>query len=215
MSLEEDSISPIINFLHKLLGSNLWILPISFAIGSWSLFLHRPDIWWLLYIAIICTIIFVLHIFSIIYIKIKNAFKKKQDKLFAKEYAIKKELQEKAEAEQRKQKHANKIWKCVAHLDNDLISASMLFLQLNIHDDDKYLRYVKIPENSYGDEYKLFQCYIKIIESFTFYFESGYRIKLIEEEKINDIMYFKIDRYFYNLLYSFKETGVWRKIEYF
>lgn len=212
MSLEEDSISPIINFLHKLLGSNLWILPISFAIGSWSLFLHRPDIWWLLYIAIICTIIFVLHIFSIIYIKIKNAFKKKQDKLFAKEYAIKKELQEKAEAEQRKQKHANKIWKCVAHLDNDLISASMLFLQLNIHDDDKYTRYVKIPTNGSSKEHELYQACLVIVNELTFQKNIGYPVRMIEYEQVNQIVYFYIEPYFFSLVENYKTTAKWTKV---
>ena len=212
MSLEEDSISPIINFLHKLLGSNLWILPISFAIGSWSLFLHRPDIWWLLYIAIICTIIFVLHIFSIIYIKIKNAFKKKQDKLFAKEYAIKKELQEKAEAEQRKQKHANKIWKCVAHLDNDLISASMLFLQLNIHDDDKYTRYVKIPTNGSYKEHELYQACLAIVNELTFQKNIDYPVRMIEYEQVNQIVYFYIEPYFFSLVENYKTTAKWTKV---
>lgn len=212
MSLEEDSISPIINFLHKLLGSNLWILPISFAIGSWSLFLHRPDIWWLLYIAIICTIIFVLHIFSIIYIKIKNAFKKKQDKLFAKEYAIKKELQEKAEAEQRKQKYANKIWKCVAHLDKDLISASMLFLQLDIHDDDKYTRYVKIPTNGSSKEHELYQACLAIVNELTFQKNIGYPVRMIEYEQVNQIVYFYIEPYFFSLVENYKTTAKWTKV---
>ncbi len=42
MSIEEDSINPIISFLHKLLGNNLWILPVSVAIASWCIFyLHQ------------------------------------------------------------------------------------------------------------------------------------------------------------------------------
>lgn len=35
MDITEDSINPIINFFHKLLGNNLWILPAALAFASW------------------------------------------------------------------------------------------------------------------------------------------------------------------------------------
>ena len=40
MSFEEDTINPIINFLHKLLGKNLWILPVVLAFSSGYIYLY-------------------------------------------------------------------------------------------------------------------------------------------------------------------------------
>lgn len=60
MSFEEDTINSIINFLHKLLGKNLWILPVALAFSSWYIYLYVNNTWWLLYIAIICSLISIL-----------------------------------------------------------------------------------------------------------------------------------------------------------
>lgn len=72
MSFEEDTINPIINFLHKLLGKNLWILPVALAFSSGYIYLYVNNTWWLLYIAIICSLISILYFLSISFVVAKK-----------------------------------------------------------------------------------------------------------------------------------------------
>lgn len=212
MSLEEDTINPIINFFHKLLGTNLWILPVSVAVSSWILYYIYPNIWWHLYIAMICSSIAFLHLCSISFVGIKKAIKRHKCKKAEERMAMKKSEQERVENERRKREHANTIWKYVAHLDKDLISATCCFLQLDIHDEDKHIRFVKIPNEDFSDKVKLYRLYFRIIEELTF--KCGYNssIKMIDYERVNDVMYFQIEPYFYTLLENYESTKKWNKL---
>lgn len=140
MSIDEDTINPIINFFHKLLGNNLWIIPVSVGIASWCIYCIYPDKWIVLYVAITCSVIAVLHICSNLCLWIKKTIKKHKEKAVAKELAIHRREQEFAANERRNLEYASAIWKLVAHIDNNLIEAATMFLSLEIHDEDKHVR---------------------------------------------------------------------------
>ena len=212
MSLEEETINPIINFFHKLLGNNLWILPVAVTIASWYIFYLHQDKWIMLYIAIICSLIAILHIFSRIFIWIRNAIKKHLHNIKVRDALENRAKQDQAENERKNREHAAYIWKLVGHLDKDLIMGATLFLTLEIHDDDKHIRFVKIPKKQLSEEDKRFRLYFDIIEKLTFNDSYGSFIKLIIEERVNDIMYFYIEPYFFNLIENFQLTQKWIKI---
>ncbi len=212
MNIEEDSLNPIITFFHKLLGNDLWIIPISVAIASWIIFYFYPEKWIVLYVGIICSLIAILHICSSIFVWIKNVIRNRKNEKDAKEKSIKKREQEKAAIERKKLEHASAIWKLVAHLDNDLIWGATLFLALEIHDGDKNIRFVKIPTEQFSEESKRYNFYFSIIEKLTF--SNGYNssLKMIRSERVNDIMYFHFEPYFLSLLENFYATQKWIKI---
>lgn len=212
MNLEEETINPIINFLHKLLGNNLWILPIAIAIASWCVFYLYQDKWIVLYIAIICSLISILYIFSRIFIWIKDIITKHKMKIEEREAFVMRAKQAQAENERQNREHAASIWKLVGHLDIDLIKAATVFLTLKIHDEDKYVRFIKIPKDHGSEEYKLYDLLFGIIGKLTFQGNYGTPFKLINEERIKDIMYFHIDSYFFSLIENFKSTGNWIKL---
>lgn len=212
MGIEEDSINPIISFLHKLLGNNLWILPVSIAIASWCIFYFHQDKWIILYIAIICSLIAILHIFSRIFMWIRNMFIRLQSDVKTREAAAKRAKQAQADNERKNREHADTIWKLVGHLDTDLIWATTLFLSLEIHDDDKLIRFVKIPKDHFSDEGKHYHLYFEIIQKLTFSNGYGSSFKLINEERVNDIMYFYIEPYFFKLIENFQSTQKWIKV---
>ncbi len=212
MNLEEETLSPIIKFFHKLLGNNLWILPVAVAIASWCIFYLYQDNWIILYIAIICSLIVVLHIFSCIFIWIRNAFRSHRSNVEARETAAKRAKQAQADNERRSREHADAIWKLVGHLDTDLIWAATLFLSLDIHDDDKLIRFVKIPIDNFSEDGKRYRLYFEIIHKLTFSNEYGSSFKLINDERVNDIMYFHIEPYFFSLIESFQTTQNWTKV---
>lgn len=212
MNMEEEIINPLINFFHKLLGDNLWILPIAVAIASWCIFYLHQDKWIILYIAIICSLIAILHIFSRIFMWIRNAFIRYQSNVKTREAAAKRAKQAQADNERTNREHADTIWKLVGHLDTDLIRATTLFLSLEIHDGDKLIRFVKIPKDQFSEEGKRYRLYFNIIRKLTF--QNGYSssFKLINEERVKDIMYFYIEPYFFNLIENFQSTQKWIKI---
>ena len=212
MSFEEDTINPIINFLHKLLGKNLWILPVALAFSSGYIYLYVNNTWWLLYIAIICSLISILYFLSISFVVVKNTIKHYNDKKAADKAFEKKQAQEKDAKEQKVQEHNNIIWKFVAHLDSDLITAATLFLQLDIHDDDKYTRYVKIPTNGSYKEHELYQACLAIVNELTFQKNIDYPVRMIEYEQVNQIVYFYIEPYFFSLVENYKTTAKWTKV---
>ncbi len=215
MSIEEDTINPIVNFIHKLLGNNLWILPVSIAIASWIIWYFYPEKhgeWWLLYVAIICSLIAMLHICSVVFIWIKNTYNDRKKNKAAKNTEIKRCEQELATREQKKREHASYIWKFVAHLDDDVIKAATLFLSLGIHDEDKCIRYVKIPSEEHYEERKHINIYFQIIQRLTF--TNGYRssCKMITDERVNNIIYFYIEPYFLCLIEHYQKTKKWEKL---
>lgn len=212
MSLEEETINPIINFFHKLLGNNLWILPVAVAIASWYIFYLHQDKWIMLYIAIICSLIAILHIFSRIFVFISNIIKRHRSNIKALNDSEKRAKQAQVYDEKQAREHATTIWKYVAHLDTDLIMAATLFLSIEIHDEDKHIRFVKIPKDLFSDEGKLYQLYLEIIGKITFQNYNGTIVRLIDFERYNDIMYFYIEPYFFSLIENFQITKKWVKI---
>lgn len=212
MSLVEESITPIISFLHKLLGNNLWILPVAFAIGSWCMYYLYPEKWLLLYTAIVCSIIAILLIFIRIFVFITNIIKRHRSNIKAREDSEKRAKQAQVYDEKQAREHATTIWKYVAHLDTDLIMAATLFLSIEIHDEDKHIRFVKIPKDLFSDEGKLYQLYLEIIGKLTFQNYNGTIVRLIDFERFNDIMYFDIDPYFFSLIENFQITKKWVKV---
>ncbi len=149
---------------------------------------------------------------SVSCVGIKKTIKRYKRNKEAEKLAIKKSEQERAEAERHKREHANTIWKYVAHLDKEFISAACCFLQLDIHDEDKHIRFIKIQKEDFSDKAKLYRVYFRIIDELTFRCGYNSSIKLINYERVNDIMYFHIESYFYTLLENYESTKKWNKL---
>lgn len=209
---EKDVITSVVSFLHKLLGHNLWILPVAIAIASWYLYFYVLNHWGILYAALICSLITILLIVYNLYAALKNAIKRRKRRKAEELAQINKIEREKALAEREKNEYIDFIWKYIAHIDADLVSKTTSFLDLDIHDGNQRIRFIKLPDNCSYSEQKKIDDYKDLCRKFTFVNPSETTLELIEYEYLNNVIYFYIEPYFHALLENFRKTNRWEKI---
>lgn len=211
MDADKYVVNPILLFLQKLLGRQLWILPLAIAIASWIVWKHFYVSFWILYVALIFTIITGLLISIRLSSYIFQLWRKYRAYRKAK-HKQKTQLQQQAQIEERqKTEEASYIWKYVAHIDSDIISVASYLLELEAHDGNQFLRFIRTSKN-YEDN-QLIQGLIHASHYFSIpktYPHSTYN--LIKMEKVNNGVYFEINPYLYRLLKQYKERSIWKKI---
>ena len=212
MDITEDSINPIINFFHKLLGNNLWILPAALAFASWIVwFIDGSNLY--LFTAILCSAIIFLYISTLIYAGIQRAIKSHKTKTIAKRTRELQEKQKQLDLKNEENRHASRIWKLVAHTNLEFVKGAMVLLNFGIHDEDECLRFIQIPQNNSDSTwYKGLQGISKIAAHFEYNLGYGNHVKLIDIIQQKDVIYIQIEAYFYKLLKHFADTENWEKI---
>lgn len=216
MSVEEAA-NPIVEFFHKLLGRNLWIVPTAISLSSWYIYNQDTSRWYLLFSAILFGIITVLYGIVCVLSFIKRLFL-----MFVNEKEEKEQRRKQIEAANntekgKKEKYASYIWKFVCHAKPDSIYVASLLLSCEMLNGDKYIRYVPFPESNKRDseEELRFNAFAEICCYFT-YNDSKYcnTLSLIERDQCREGIYYKIDPFFYSLLENYISTNKWEKIPY-
>ena len=145
---------------------------------------------------------------NFIYLNINKYLIKKAEKLSTQE-----EFEhQKAKEERMIREECNRIWKYVAHLDNYVISELPIFLELDIHDDDKCVRYLKIPYYNNSIDDGIYDKCCHLVSVLTFNLDNYTREELIKQEEVKEILYFYIHPYLLALIENFKRTNNWVKI---
>lgn len=120
-------------------------------------------------------------------------------------------MEEKQKNEQAQQ-HASLIWHYVAYFDKVKIDVAAVFLSFPIHDGNKYVRFIKRPNEN---DYKTFEAYCKLRNLIWEYqFNRPYynKLTLLDTTDINEGFYVKIEPYFYGLLDNYVKTDKWVKL---
>ena len=120
-------------------------------------------------------------------------------------------LKEKQKIEQ-EQQHSSLIWHYVGYFDKVKIEAATVFLTFQIHDGNKYVRFIKRPNDN---DYKATDAYWKlynIVEEYQFNRPYYNKLALLDKTVINEGFYVEIESYFYSLLDNYLKNGKWEKL---
>lgn len=211
MEISEDTLNPIVTFLHKLLGNNLWILPTALAVTSWIMWFIEGSNWFLA-IAILSSTISILYICTVIYTSIKSKIISRKEAKAATKHRQREEAEKVLEEENRERKHASKVWKLVAHTKMEAIDLAAFLLSLEIHDGQECLRFCPIRTTDNYEKQRLQWQLTNLHLHFEYNSPNYAHIKLIQVEQFPDVIYFNIEPYFYKLLKHYVDTKKWEKI---
>lgn len=207
MSIEE-AINPVVDFFHKLLGRHLWIVPTAISATSWIVYKIDETKWYLLYMAILFGLITGLYIMAQLFALIKNGISKIISKRKTKRRKLKEAECVRSNEIRRREEHASIIWKLVCHTDKEILDAALHFLDLEIFDGNKYIRYLPLPKNEDYQGRRVYDAFNQIADHF--YYPS--HATLVERERSKEGLYFQIESYFYSLLESYATTKTWKKL---
>lgn len=208
----EESINPIVEFFHKFLGGNLWILPLALTISSWIMYEKDNERWYFLFSAILFGIVTVLYLLVQLFLFLKKVYINHLRNVALREKQIKDTEVAKANEHLQKTKHASQIWKLVAHADKSKIEIASKMLSLEMFEENERIRFVPMPPNGFGPEHTIVQAFYHVSEYFRFQKQYYSKIVLIEREQTREGYYFYIEPYFYLLLKNFAEVGKWEKV---
>lgn len=210
----EDAANPIVEFFHKLLGRNLWILPTALSISSWFIYNQDESRWYMLFCAILFGLITILYIIVCICSFIHRIYVRYCEEKEAEEIRIKKVEAAKVKQREDNEQYASYIWKLVCHADADSISVATLLLSCEMLDNDRHIRFVPFPKNNNrnSDEQIKLNAFCEISSYFSYYNSSYSTIELIKREQCREGIYFHIEPYFYLLLENYLNNNQWEKV---
>lgn len=208
----EDAVNPIVDFINRLLGHHLWIVPIAISATSWLVYRIDESRWYLLYIAILFGIITVLYVLSQLYSLIANCISEHKQKKKAEEKKAKEAECARNNERRCREERATQIWKLVCHAKIDMVDAATHFLGLEVFDENKYVRYLAFPKGGDYQGSKLFDAFCQVAEYFEYPVPYSSPFSLIQLERCKEGVYFYFNEYFYSLLENYSRTKEWKKL---
>lgn len=211
MSDIKDTIDAIIGFLSRVVGNHHWIYLVSLCLVCWCGFYLSNSLWFLLsslFLSLILVISFLVTIYHIVAKQISKSRTKKRVKEQEHQNEL---LKEKQKVELVKQ-HASLIWHYVGYFDKVKIEDATVFLTFQIHDGNKYVRFIKRPN---VDDYKGTDEYWRLynrIGKYQFNRPHYNKLSLLDKTDIYEGFYVKIEPYFYSLLENYLKNGKWEKL---
>ncbi len=211
MSDIKDTVDAIIGFLSKIVGNQHWIYLVSLCLVCWYGFYISNSFWFLLsslFLSLILVISFLVTIYNIVAKQISNYRTKKR----VKEQKHQNELLQKKQKSEQEQQHASLIWHYVGYFDKVKIEAATVFLTFPIHDGNKYIRFIKRPnDNDYKGKDAYWKLY-NIIGKYQFNRPYYNKLFLLDKTDIYEGFYVEIEPYFYSLLENYLKNDNWEKL---
>lgn len=210
----EDTANPIVEFFHKLLGRNLWILPTALSISSWFIYNKDESHWYMLFSAIFFGLITVLYIIVCIFSFIRRIYVSHCEEKEAEKFRLKEVEVAKVKQRKENEQYASYIWKLVSHAESDSISVATLLFSCEMLDNDRHIRFAPFPKNNNrnSDEQIKINAFCEISNYFSYNNSSYSSIELIKREQCREGIYFHIEPYFYLLLENYLKNNRWEKV---
>lgn len=211
MSDIKDTVDAIICFLSKIVGNQHWIYVISLCLVCWYGFYLSNSFGFLLF-SLFLSLILVISFLVTIYHIVSKQISKHRTKKRVKEQEHQNELLQKKQKIEQAQQHASLIWRFVGYFDKVKIEAATIFLSFQIHDGNKYVRFIKRPNDN---DYKAKDTYWKLYNIIREYqFDRPYhnKLALLDKTDINEGFYVEFEPYFYSLLENYSKNSKWEKL---
>lgn len=211
MSNIKDTVDAIIDFLSRIVGNHHWIYLISFCLVCWYGF-YRSNSFWFLLSSLFLSLILILSFLVIIYHIVAKQISKYRTKKYVKKQEHQNELLKEKQKIEQEQQHASLIWHYVGYFDKKKIEAATVFLTFQIHDGNKYVRFIKRPnDDDYKEKNQYWELY-RSIGNYQFNRPHYNKLSLLGKTDIYEGFYVRIEPYFYSLLENYLKNGKWEKL---
>lgn len=211
MSDIKDTVDAVIGFLSKIVGNQHWVYLFSLCLVCWYGFYLSNSFWFLLssiFLSLILVISFMVTIYNVVAKHISNYRNKKR----VKEQKHQNELLQKKQKIEQAQQHASLIWHYVGYFDKVKIDRAISFLTFPIHDNNKYVRFIRRPHDNDFERYDEYWKLYNSIAKYQFGRQHYNKLALLDKTEINEGFYVKFEPYFYSLLENYLQNNKWEKL---
>lgn len=218
----DDTLNSINALISKFVGKNNWIFLLSVTVSCASgIYFHDilSDVWWLISVGVLCSTILVLNALTFIATKVFNFFRQIFVRRKYKRENIKKQEQNRLKEIQayrtKIERMGDYYWPFVEFVDISYVEFACVILQLPMSNNNKYIRFLKHPEQNFGEEFECYKAIGSIVSRFEYYDDRRqHSIKFLQIRMQKHGCLIEIDEYFYLLLEHYSKTKKWERVYY-